>query len=106
MRAVVTGANRGIGLELVRQLVRRGDSVLAAVREPARATELCSLAGATGERLRVLVLDIDRAAAISSFAAELGDTTAVDLLINNAGVYGGPRQTLRDFDFEGAMQVF
>ena len=43
---LIVGASRGIGLEFVRQLLARGDRVIATVRDPARASQLWSLAGA------------------------------------------------------------
>ena len=49
MRIVITGANRGIGLELVRQCLARGDSVIATARNPQDARELQSLAGGSRE---------------------------------------------------------
>src|SRR5687767_4710568 len=59
MRAVVTGANRGIGLELVRQLAAQGASVEATAREPARAGELRAIADATPDgRVRVHACDV------------------------------------------------
>lgn len=113
MRAVVTGANRGIGLELARQLTARGDEVVAGVRDPASADELRK----TGAHVHRL--DITDGASVAAFAAALGDT-AVDLVINNAGNNGGPGQTvcrlatdlalssvLRTFDINavGALRV-
>lgn len=101
MRAIVTGANRGIGLELVRQLAARGDEVEAACRRPEEAKEL----RAVGPRVRVHRCDVADRASVATFAAELGDA-AIDLVINNAGVYGGPHQSLNDFDDEDALRTF
>lgn len=88
MHVVVTGASRGIGLEFVRQYLARGDTVVAACREPARAAELASLCDAAGPRARVLACDVASDAGVAAFAAALGDVP-VDLLVNNAGVGGG-----------------
>ena len=55
---LVTGANRGLGLEFVRQLLARGDHVVAACRQPGKATALNALAGEYPGRLHVLPLDV------------------------------------------------
>src|SRR3546814_17121488 len=55
---LVTGANRGVGLEFVRQLLARGDRVVATCRQPGRATALNALAGDHPGRLPVLPLDV------------------------------------------------
>jgi len=102
MENVVTGANRGIGLELVRQLLGRGDQVHAAVRDPDGATELRALAG---ERLRVHRLDVLDPDSVAALAAALGGAP-IDLLINNAGVYGGSRQHLPEVDLEEAVRTY
>ena len=91
MRIMVTGANRGIGLELVRQLRERGDEVEACARDPERARELQALAG---NRVRIHRLDVTSAASVRALADALAGT-ALDILFNVAGVYGGPRQSLR-----------
>ena len=91
MNYVITGANRGIGLELVRQLAARGDRVEACARTPEAAPELGAL---TGDRVRVHRLDVRDAASVRAFASALGDA-AIDVVFNVAGVYGGPRQSLR-----------
>jgi NAD(P)-dependent dehydrogenase (short-subunit alcohol dehydrogenase family) len=103
MRCVVTGANRGIGLELVRQLLARGEEVHAAVREPGRADVLRALAG--GELLRIHRLDQLEPDGVQALAAGLAGAP-VDLLVNNAGVYGGSRQHLSDLDFEEAVRTY
>lgn len=97
MRIVITGANRGIGLELTRRYLDRGDQVEAAARRPDAATDLAALAGAAGGRLRVHACDVGDDASARALAAALGDI-AVDLLINNAGVMG-KMQALADLDY-------
>jgi NAD(P)-dependent dehydrogenase (short-subunit alcohol dehydrogenase family) len=99
MHVVVTGANRGIGLELVRQLLARGDQVEAACRRPDDAREL----RATGARLHAV--DVADGASVAAFARALGDAP-IDLAINNAGVFGDLRQRVQDFDFEAALRTF
>lgn len=88
--SVVTGANRGLGLEFTRRLLARGDHVVAACREPGRATALNALAGEHPGRLHVLPLDVADARSRAAFAAELplvlGEAGRIDLLLNNAGV--------------------
>ena len=83
---LVTGANRGIGLEFVRQLLARGDRVVAACRQPGRALELTRLAGAHPGHLRVLPLALPDTRSIAELVREIGEPGfALDLLINNAG---------------------
>src|SRR5688500_3903707 len=97
MRTVITGANRGIGLELCRQLLPRGERVEAAVRDPARAAALLELAAASPS-LHVHPCDVADDASVEAFARKLAeeDPGPVDLLINNAAVYGqrGSLETL------------
>ncbi|TKS53165.1 SDR family oxidoreductase [Luteimonas yindakuii] len=87
---LVTGANRGIGLEFTRQLLARGDRVVATARQPGKATALNTLAGEYPGRLHVLPLDITQPRTHAELARELplavGDDVRIDLLINNAGV--------------------
>ncbi len=83
---VITGANRGIGLEFARQYAAEGWRVYATCRQPERAMELSQLAAAN-PGLAVHPLDVSNAMQIRAFAAVLGNEP-VDLLINNAGTYG------------------
>lgn len=86
-RVLVTGASRGLGLEFVRQLLARGDAVVAACRRPADAEALVRLAAAHPDRLRVLPLELtDPASRAALLAALQSDWGALDLLVNNAGV--------------------
>ena len=90
---LVTGANRGIGLAFVRQLLARGDRVIATCRHPGKANALNTLTGEYPGRLHVLPLDVASEKSRTELVRELPlvcgddvDTQRIDLLINNAGV--------------------
>ena len=84
---LVTGANRGIGLEFVRQLLTRGDRVIATCRHPGKATALNTLTGEYPGHLHVLPLDVASEKSRAELVHELPLVAGrVDLLINNAGV--------------------
>ena len=89
-RCLVTGANRGLGLEFARQLLDRGDRVIATCRQPGRANALNQLAGEYPGRLHVLPLDVaepkSRAELVRELPLVLGEDARLDLLLNNAGV--------------------
>ena len=104
MRALITGANRGIGLELARQLLEAGHEVVATARHPERALELAALGREHAGRLRVEPLDVGFAASISTLVRAL-DGLALDLLINNAGVYPDSGK-LGSLDYEQVRQGF
>lgn len=88
MRTVfITGANRGIGLEFVRQYVAQGCVVHACCRRPGGAAELKTLEKAHRSQLHVHALDVTRTEAIQRLAGALAETP-IDILINNAGVFG------------------
>ena len=97
---VVTGANRGIGLEFARQLSARGGAVVGTARRPTEAEALRALG------VRVEPLDVADDASVAAFAKRLaGDP--VDALINNAGIgESGPRiAALPIAGAERALQV-
>jgi NAD(P)-dependent dehydrogenase (short-subunit alcohol dehydrogenase family) len=84
--ALVTGANRGLGLEYARQLAAAGWRVLACARR-ADAPELAAVVAAAAGRVEALALDVTDAAAVDALAARLRGTP-IDLLLNNAGTTG------------------
>lgn len=102
---LITGASRGIGLELARQYAAAGERVFATCRAPADAKDLNTLAGASGGRVTVGALDVGDGASIAACAAAIGDAT-IDVLINNAGILGGQSQTLESIDFDAWIDAF
>jgi len=80
---LITGANRGIGLEFARQYAADGWKVIATCRRPAEAEALNALEG----EVEVQPLDVTDFARIEELAKKLGGVP-IDLLINNAGIYG------------------
>ncbi len=100
MRTIlITGANRGIGLETAHQLAQDPDSlVLAAARNPDGAGELSNLAERHGpERLRITQLDVGSRESIAACGRYVRDNgIRLDVLINNAGVYTGGKNPAAD----------
>jgi NAD(P)-dependent dehydrogenase (short-subunit alcohol dehydrogenase family) len=96
---LVTGANRGLGLEFARQYAAQDWRVLAGCRAPAHAASLQDLPG-----VEVIRLDVADPASISDATASLG-RTPVDLLLHNAGVTDGWAQTLEQTTYDGFERV-
>lgn len=83
---LITGAGRGLGLEFSRQYAAEGWRVIATCRDPSHARELSALAAGHDE-VSVHGLDVSDFAAIETLAEEL-DGIAIDVALNNAGVFG------------------
>lgn len=82
---LVTGSNRGLGLEWVRQYAEEGCRVFATCRHPAEADDLKAFAE-TYQNITIHRLDVTRQDDISALARELLNES-IDILINNAGIY-------------------
>jgi NAD(P)-dependent dehydrogenase (short-subunit alcohol dehydrogenase family) len=83
---VITGANRGIGLELAKQALISGHQVFAGVRRANLSLELKDLQDQFSGKLKIIDLDVQTDQSTKKFAESLG-VESVDVLINNAGVY-------------------
>jgi len=95
-KVLITGCNRGIGLELAKQLKERGDDVIAVCRQA--SAELVGLG------VRVIDgIDVSAASDIGKLAAELSGVH-IDVLINNAGML--LRDTFGELDYDDMMQQF
>jgi len=97
---LITGANRGLGLEFARQYAARGWKVIATARDPVAARELQALA-ADHDNISVEELDVTDFAQIDALAAKYKDQP-VDVLLNNAGLSGSPspQQLFQRLDYE------
>jgi NAD(P)-dependent dehydrogenase (short-subunit alcohol dehydrogenase family) len=94
--ALITGANRGIGLELSRQLAERGDTVIALCRKGSPELEEIGVRVFEG-------VDVTDRASLEAVSSELGDTQ-LDILINNAGIF--ENETFDDLDFDRIRRQF
>jgi NAD(P)-dependent dehydrogenase (short-subunit alcohol dehydrogenase family) len=102
---LITGSNRGLGLELATQYAAAGWRVLACCRDPGRAEALRGLASEYGERVGIHPLDVTDNERIGALAGELNEE-AIDILFNNAGVGGGDHQSLGRVDTSRWLEVF
>ncbi|MEX2132400.1 MAG: SDR family oxidoreductase [Pseudohongiellaceae bacterium] len=89
---LITGTNRGLGLEFVSQYLNRGDQVIATCRSIDTADELRELQ-MSHTALQLMEVDLRKKESIDSFAAAI-KSESIDIFISNAGVYGP-----RDGDF-------
>ena len=97
---LITGANRGIGLEITRQLLGLGERVIATCRNPGKAADLSALSGS----LDVHELDVTDHEETVALSRKL-DGTTIDVLINNAG-YMAEQQSVDDMSFSQWMDSF
>jgi len=99
---LITGIGRGIGRELARVLLHRGERVVGTLRDlnqtPSEWSEFTA-----GGQLRLLALDVRDGASIREAAASLDEP--IDVLVNNAGIIGPQRQSTLDMDFDGFLET-
>lgn len=100
---LITGANRGIGLELAKIYASRGDSVIGCCRNPAQADELKAVEG----NVEVVQTDVSNAESVAELAGALTGRP-LDLVINNAGIMGPDpaAQSVQNMDYEGWAETF
>ncbi len=96
---LISGANRGIGLELARQYAAEGARVIAGVRDPGAADALRAIQG-----VEVHTLDVSQDAGVQAFRQAVGDSP-VDILIANAGVFGA-HQEVGALDFNDWLHTY
>ena len=102
---LITGANRGVGLALAGAYAGDGWRVIATCRRPEDADALHALAAASDGRVSVLPCDVTDNGSVADLARALTGR-AIDLLVNNAGVWGGRKQDLPDLDLSDWDRAF
>jgi NAD(P)-dependent dehydrogenase (short-subunit alcohol dehydrogenase family) len=105
---LITGANRGIGLEFTKQYLQKGWKVIATCRNPDRADELNNLKKNYPDHLSIMQLDVVDHNRIDELALQLRGTP-IDVLLNNAGISGGSGNqifgTMDDKVYEDVLAV-
>ncbi len=107
-RILITGSNRGIGLELVRLYLQQADTLIfATCRQPATADELNTLANPYAGRLKIIQLDVtDQGSIDGALQLVSRETDGLDMLVNNAGILpGGIAATEATAAHFGALEV-
>ena len=99
---LITGIGRGIGQELARALLGRGDRVIGTLRNLDGAEKDWGASMATGQ-MRLVQLDVRDEASIERAARVVDEP--VDVLVNNAGIIGPSRQSTLDMDFDGFLDT-
>jgi NAD(P)-dependent dehydrogenase (short-subunit alcohol dehydrogenase family) len=100
---LITGANRGLGLEFCRQYAEKGWNVIACCRNPAQASELNALSQRYTS-IQLEALDVAHHDQIDSLSKKLSDTS-IDILINNAGVYGDSNRGFGQLDYQAWLNT-
>jgi NAD(P)-dependent dehydrogenase (short-subunit alcohol dehydrogenase family) len=100
---LITGANRGLGLEFTRQYLVEGYAVIAACRKPGAASALQQLQRESRNALTLLEVDVADSASVQR-AAALVPNLKIDILVNGAGVMG-EGATIGSLDYNAWMQV-
>lgn len=105
-QVLITGANRGLGLELVRQSLQRGDRVIATCRRPAEAEELQQWRRQHGDQLLIVALDVTNDTSVRAAREEVaGQVDRLEVLINNAAI-NIRNESVANFDSDVMQRTF
>lgn len=105
MNILITGANRGIGLEMVRYAMEQGWRVFACCRNPHNADNLFNIAKLSNGQISVHIADMMELATLQALSYELRNDP-IDILVNNAGIYGSDKNTFGAVDVDSWLQTF
>jgi len=110
MTILITGSNKGLGLEFVKQYLKRGEEVIATCRNPEKADVLQQLQQKHSDKLKIIQLDVADKKSINAAHKEVKQKfESLDILINNAGIRSGGEQnsyTIGEMHTEDVDKVF
>ena len=104
MSILITGTNRGIGLEFVKHYLKNNEKVIATCRNRNSAKDLLELKNATSN-LSLLELDVSKPNSIDEFTSKIADQP-IDTFINNAGIFGPRNIEFGNFNAKEWLDVF
>ena len=104
MSILITGTNRGIGLEFVKHYLKNNEKVIATCRNTNNANDLLELKNTTSN-LSLVELDVSNPNSINEFASKIIDQP-IDTFINNAGVFGPRNNEFGNFNAKEWLDVF
>lgn len=105
LHIVLTGSNRGLGLEFARRYLDAGHRLVATCRQPDRATKLLELSERHGDRAIVTECDVADTGSCASMVSVV-PWDRIDLLIHNAGVFGAHEETIEEVDADVLERTF
>jgi len=105
MNILITGANRGIGLEMVKYGMEQGWRIFACCRNPHNAESLFNVAKLSNGQISVHIADMMELSTLQALSYELRNDP-IDILVNNAGIYGSDKNTFGGVDVDSWMQAF
>ena len=105
MTILITGANRGIGLEMVKYSVDQGWRIFACCRNPHNADSLFNIAKLSNGQISVHIADMQELSTLQALSYELRNEP-IDMLINNAGIYGSDKNKFGSVDVDSWLQTF
>ena len=105
MNILITGANRGIGLEMVKYSMQQGWRVFACCRNPHNADSLFNIAKLSNGKVSVHIADMQELATLQALSYELRNEP-IDMLINNAGISGSDNNKFGNVDVSSWLQAF
>lgn len=108
MKLFITGANRGLGLALTTEAVKRGHTVFAGIRSPQKQSDaLNHLSSLFPNKVQLLQVDVADELTCQTASEKLkADNTTLDAIINNAGILDERSKTIEDIDLDKVEQTF
>ncbi|OUW04640.1 MAG: hypothetical protein CBD16_01830 [Betaproteobacteria bacterium TMED156] len=105
MNIVITGANRGIGLGLVKHFINGENYIIACTRQINNSHELCEIRDNNLNKIKVMTFDLTKDVSINAFCKHI-NLSSIDILINNAGILENTSKEFESLDIPSIMKSF